>query len=142
MFAFSCRSCSAAARAEGRVLCGVSVLNTRGVRGPAPSQARGIFHARRGCAGPLICACTERRLRARTLHLCMPAVSAQARTFHLPVGEVAVLLGTTWHQACCQSSGGIRWLILVPNILVPLFFLVQNFLRKKRSMLRSIPKGS
>lgn len=73
--------------------CRVSVLNTQGLQGPAPSHSRHIFHVWRGCTGALICACMERWLRACTLHLCMPAVSAQAWTFHLPVGEVAVCWG-------------------------------------------------
>lgn len=66
----------------------------------------------------------------------MPAVSAQARTFHLPVGEVAVLLGTTWHQAYCQSSGAIRWLVLVPNILVPL----AKFFKEKEEHVEEHPQ--
>lgn len=80
-----------------------------------------------------------RGMDSPSVHACSECTG----TYLPPVyGRSGCLLGTTWHQACCQSCGGIRRLVLVPNILVSLFFLVQNFLMGKRSMLRSIPKGS
>lgn len=125
--------------------CGVSVLSTWGMQGPAPSQAQHIFHTWRGCTGPLICDCMERWLRTRMLHLCMPAVSAQTHTFHLPVGEVAVCWGLPGIRHVVRAevgSGGWSLFQIFLFLLVPLFFLVQNFLMEKRSMLRSILKGS
>lgn len=110
--------------------------------GPAPGQARHVFHAWRGCTGPLVCACLEPWLGAWTLHLCMPAVSAQARTFHLSMGGVAVFWGPPGIRHVARAvvgSGG--WSLFQISLFLS-FSLCRIFLMGKRSMLRSIPKGS
>lgn len=135
VFAFGCRSRSAAARAEGRSMQGECVEH--GVAGAAPSQAHSTFRARRGCTGPLVVPAWSDGSghTPPSVHACTECPGTG-----LPpaCGWSGCLRGTTWHQEHCHSCGGIRRLVPVPNILVPPFFLVQNFLMEKRS----IPKGS
>lgn len=124
--------------------CGrASALGTRGAQGAGgPARHAAIFHAQSDCtrAALAVCVCGQPRLRAHTLHLCVPGVSARARAFHLPVGKVDACLGPPGIRHAVRAVVGTRGCSQA-NGLLPFSSLVQNFWAKKRNVLRSSPKG-